>query len=340
MLHLQKASGGQASRMTHRERIAAAIAGEPTDKIPIALWRHFPQADQSAQGLAEAVIAFQKRFDFDLVKVTPASGYPAEAWGAKLQPKDNEEGTRDYLSRPIRTFADWHALHSLDVRQGILDRELRAFKLIRTGVGPKVHVLQTIFSPLTIAKQLSGDLWLNDLREHPDALKGGLKIIAETIARFAQTSLESGADALFFATQLASHDLLSTDEYRAFGLEYDRQVLDAIRSRAAFILLHLHGTKPMFELVDEYRAQIVNWHDRRTPPSLEQAKELLKTGALLGGLDEWGALSHGSPADVRAQVQEAIARTGGQRLILGAGCVTLITTPEENIRAAREAVRA
>jgi uroporphyrinogen decarboxylase len=55
--------------MTHRERIAAAIAGGKTDQIPIALWRHFPQADQSAQGLAEATIAFQKRFDFDLVKV-------------------------------------------------------------------------------------------------------------------------------------------------------------------------------------------------------------------------------------------------------------------------------
>jgi uroporphyrinogen decarboxylase len=272
--------------------------------------------------------------------VTPASGYPAEAWGAKLKPKDNEEGTRDYLSRPIHRSTDWHSLQPLDVRQGVLGRELRALKLVRAGVGPQVHVLETIFSPLTIAKQLSGDLWLNDLREHPDALKEGLKIIAETTACFAQASLEFGADAIFFATQLASHDLLSTDEYRAFGLGNDHLVLDAARNKAAFILLHLHGTNPMFELIDEYRAQIVNWHDRRTRPSLKQAKELLKTSVLLGGLDEWGALRHGSPADIGAQAQDAIAQTGGQRFILGAGCVTLITMLEENIRAARDAVRA
>jgi uroporphyrinogen decarboxylase len=326
--------------MTHRERIAAAIAGEKMDKIPIALWRHFPQADQSAQGLAEAAIAFQKRFDFDLVKVTPASGYPAEAWGAKLQPKDNEEGTRDYLSRPIHTSTDWHSLQPLDVRQGVLGRELRALKLVRTGVGPKVPVLETIFSPLTIAKQLSGELWLKSLREDPGALEAGLKIIAETTARFAQASLESGADAIFFATQLASHDLLSIEEYRTFGLEYDRQVLDAVRNKAAFILLHLHGTNPMFELLDEYHAQIINWHDRRTQPSLKQAKELLRTGALLGGLDEWGALSRGNQKDVLVQAQDAIVQTAGRRLILGAGCVTLITTPETNIKAACEAARA
>ena len=323
--------------MNHRERIRAAIAGELVEPTPIALWRHFPQDDQSAQGLAQAVLGFQKRFNFDLVKVTPTSGYPAEAWGARLRPKGNQEGTREYLSRPVQRATDWPALPLLDEAQAILARELRALKLIRAGVGPQVHVLQTIFSPLTIAKQLAGDRWLSDLREHPEELRTGLETIARTTARFAEASLASGADSLFFATQLASHDLLSLDEYRAFGLEYDLRVLEVVRERAELILLHLHGSHPMYELVGDYPVQIVNWHDRRTSPSLQEAQALFPRVVRLGGLDEGEALLKGSQGEVRAQVQDALAQTGGRRLILGAGCVMLTTTPDENIRAACEA---
>jgi uroporphyrinogen decarboxylase len=115
--------------MTHRERIEAIIKGEKPDRVPIALWRHFPYEDQTAEGLAQATIEFQCQYDFDLVKVTPASGYPAEAWGAKLKPADNEEGTRLYLSRPVKTPEDWHKLEPLDVTQGVLGRELKALAL-------------------------------------------------------------------------------------------------------------------------------------------------------------------------------------------------------------------
>jgi hypothetical protein len=37
---------------------------------------------------------------------------------------------------------------------------------------------------------------------------------------------------------------------------------------------------------------------------------------------------------VRQQVTDAIAQTGGRRYIVGTGCVTMIPTPEANIRAA------
>jgi hypothetical protein len=39
---------------------------------------------------------------------------------------------------------------------------------------------------------------------------------------------------------------------------------------------------------------------------------------------------------VRHQVADAIAQTEGRRYIVGTGCVTMIPTPEANIRAAIE----
>jgi len=60
--------------------------------------------------------------------------------------------------------------------------------------------------------------------------------------------------------------------------------------------------------------------------------------AVIGGLAQWETLLRGTPEQVRAQARDALEQTGGRRHILGAGCVTPITTPTCNIWAARRAV--
>ncbi|HXH62507.1 MAG TPA: uroporphyrinogen decarboxylase family protein, partial [Fimbriimonadaceae bacterium] len=190
--------------MTHRQRIEAVIRGEKADRIPVALWRHFPHDDLTADGLARAVIAFQKKFDFDIVKVTPASSYPAEAWGGKLEHLNNEEGTRGHIERVVKMASDWTGLGPQGLDNAVLARELDALTMVREGVGDDVHVLQTIFSPLTIGKQLAGEEMLaRSMNDHGDELKEGLETVAETMARFTKACLERGADGIFFATQYA-----------------------------------------------------------------------------------------------------------------------------------------
>lgn len=323
--------------MTHKERIQAALRGEALDRPPVALWRHFPRHDAQAEGLAQQVIAFQRAYDFDLVKVTPAAGYPAEAWGAELYYLDNANGTRGYRSRPVGAVEDWTRLPELEVTRGVLARELEALRLIRAGVGPDVPVLQTVFSPLTIAKNLSDPLWRRHLREAPEALHAGLSTITRTMKAFARACLEAGADGIFFATQLATRRELSEADYRTFGTRYDLEILEAIRPQAELVLLHAHGEEPWFELLSAYPADVLNWHDRRTLPSLAEGHKRF-SGAVLGGLNEYTTLVQGTPEQVRAEAREAIRQTGGRRFILGAGCVTLLTTPPANLRAAREAV--
>jgi uroporphyrinogen decarboxylase len=83
---------------------------------------------------------------------------------------------------------------------------------------------------------------------------------------------------------------------------------------------------------------MVNWHDRLTAPSLKQALAKFR-GALVGGVEERELMVTGGEAAVRAQVRDAIAQTGGRRLIVGPGCVVAIAAPEENIRAVVEETR-
>jgi uroporphyrinogen decarboxylase len=189
---------------------------------------------------------------------------------------------------------------------------------------------------LTTARKLAGDRIFADLRLHAETFKPGLKIIAETTARFAIESVRAGAHGVFFATQCDTYRLLSEAEYREFGETYDRIVLDAVRSEAQIILIHAHGQDIMFDLVANYPADAINWHDRITWPSLKEARERFP-GLLAGGINEWQTLLKGPPAAIQAEIRDAIVQTGGRWYMAGPGCVLPINTPPQHIRAAREA---
>ncbi len=325
--------------MDKRQRLHATFRRENVDRPPIALWRHFPGDDLDPMRFAARVIEFQHRFDFDFVKVTPAAGYMAEMYGGELRDARNREGTREHLRRVVNDWRDWARIEPLDSSNAVFERERAALQIIRVEFGREVPILQTIFSPLTAAKNLAGERLMQDLREHPNELHRALDHLAATTQRFARAAIDAGADAIFFATQMASSDVLTLDEYREFGEPYDLAVLEALRGKVDFILLHAHGENIYFDLLSKYPVELMNWHDRLTPPTLAEAKSRFR-GALAGGIDEWGILAEGTPEQVQAQVREAIEQTGGASLVLAAGCVIPVDTPEENIRAARDAVEA
>ena len=85
----------------HRERMEITLSGEKPDRAPVALWRHFPVDDQSADGLAKASSIFQKQYDFDFIKITPASSFCVSDWGVQDMWNGNTEGTRDYENQII-----------------------------------------------------------------------------------------------------------------------------------------------------------------------------------------------------------------------------------------------
>ena len=323
--------------MNHRERIHAALHNQPVDRVPVALWRHFPNDDLRAEGLAARVVEFQKKYDFDFVKVTPASGYPAEMYGATFIDGKNREGTRSYTKRPVNRLDDWDLIEPLDATNPVFVRETTALKQIRQQLGPDVPVLQTIFGPLNSAHNLAGDRTFGDLRAHPDILERALRAITQTTIRFAIASLRSGADAIFFATQMATSKYLTLDGFKKYSEPYDLQVIEAIRAeKPDFIFLHIHGLDIYFDALARWPVDVINWHDRRTPPSLREASARFK-GALAGGLEEWKTLAAGSPEDAKAQALDAIGQMNRQRFILAAGCVIPVDTPDANIRAAVQA---
>ncbi len=321
---------------THRERIQASLKGELIDRPPVALWRHFPVDDQSPEALAAAHLHYQENYDFDLVKVTPASSFCLKDWGVDDEWVGDTEGTRRYTKRVISDPRDWEALPVLEPTSTHLARQLDCLRLIRAHLSADTPLLQTIFSPLAQAKNLAGnDLLLEHLRDHPGAVMKGLKTIAETTRLFIESAGAIGIDGIFYAVQHAQKQYMSYEEYKLFGLIFDRETFEPAQSLWCN-MLHLHGEEVYFGLANELRFQIVNWHDRESHPSLTEAGALFK-GVMCGGMKQ-DTLVYRDRAEVRREAADAIQQTGGKRFLLGTGCVVPVIASHGNILAARKSV--
>lgn len=322
---------------TKKERIQAVLAGERADRLPVAFWRHWPGDDQDAERLAEVTLAFHRRYDWDLVKVTPSSSYTTEDWGGRTRYVGNALGERDYLEQAVTRPEQWPALQPLEPNAGALGRQLATIRRLRAALGPDVPLVMTVFSPLSIVRYLTGDeRFLAHLRLYRSEVDAALQTITATYERFVEEALRAGADGIFFSTSAAAFSVMPEAEYREIALRYDLRVL-AAASSGWFNILHLHSPYPMMSLGREYPVQAVNWDDRTSEPSLGEGKRQLGR-AVCGGINQWGTLQQGTPAEVRAEAREAIAACDGRGMLLAGGCTYPLTVPEGNLLAARQVV--
>ncbi len=321
---------------THRERIQACLKGETTDRTPIALWRHFPVDDQNPETLAAAALQYQSTYDFDIVKVTPSSSFAVKDWGVDDEWMGDAEGSRRYTRRIIQKPEDWEKLPVLEPTSPHLFGQLTCLRLIKQSLDPETPIIQTIFNPLSQAKNLAGNaLLFEHIRKYPDAVMKGLETITKTTVKFMKAVCETGVDGIFYAIQHAQSSLLELDEYKTIALPYDQETL-APANDLWCNMLHLHGRDVYFSLLRLVNFQIVNWHDRETYPSLSEAQSLFK-GTVCGGLRQ-DSLTLENPDQVKKEAEDAIKQTKARRFILGTGCVVPITASHENYMAARKSV--
>ena len=154
-------------QMSRRERLVAAVHGEPTDRVPLRFWRHFPTLTATPPG------SRKRRCDpralrLGLPQDHARGGYAVEEWGCVESPRCGPTVT---AVRDVRgscggrleahpcprsvTAAGYCSTSETIIRMGF-DR--------RIGDTP---VVPTVFSPLSLARKLSGDRLRADLRRIP-----------------------------------------------------------------------------------------------------------------------------------------------------------------------------
>ncbi len=322
--------------MTKRERLQAALAGHPVDRVPVAFWRHWPIDDQEPEALARDTLEYQKRFDWDFIKVTPSHTYCVDDYGAKHAYRGRAVGDRDHFDRVVKRIEDWDRIRPLDIGRGAYGRTLDCLRTVLRERDPDTPIIQTLFNPITMARFLADDVYVVHLRRDPERVLRALAALTETCAAFARAAIAEGADGIYLSTMASTYEALSPDEHRRFAEPGDLAVLRAAAG-GWLNILHLHGQQPMIREIAAYPVQGLSWHDRAAGPSLADTSKLFP-GALVAGIEQFILLHFGTPAEVEAQVRDAIAQTGGRRLIVAAGCTYPLTAPDCNLVAARRAV--
>ena len=325
--------------MTRRERIRATLAGEPTDRLPVSLWRHFYDREGSAAALAEAMLEFQETYDWDFMKVNPRASYHVEDWGVRTErpgtgPLDKPKVVHSMIQKP----EDWDRIQPLDVRKGVLAEHLDAEERIAAKAQGEVDWVMTIFNPLSIAADLIVDdaLFVDHLRNHGERVHAALRAIAETFAAFARETLARGASGIFFATTDWANDTrVDRPTVEEFGRPYDLRVL-AEAASAPLNILHVCGPGAYLRDLSNYPVSVLSWdaHDRGNPSI--RAMRAVTEKTLLTGIAHETTFLDGPSKAVEEEARIACAESGGTRFILGPGCAVPAASPREHYAVARE----
>lgn len=328
-----------ADGMTHWERVRAALKGEDVDRTPLSVWRHFYSQETSAEGLAEAMLGFQRQYDWDFMKVNPRASYHSEDWGARLRFSDSDSRGHEVADWPIKEAEDWRSIEPLDVHRGVLAEQLEALGLIAKGLEGQVPFLMTVFTPLSVAGQLAGsdDAMMGYLRESPDLVHQALEAITETFSEFASECLGMGASGLFFATTgWARYDRLTEEEYAQLARPYDLRLLEALPS-AEFNVLHVCGSNNMLPSLADYPVSAFNW-DTQDETNVWLTEGQKVTGkSVIGGIAHRTLLLEANPKDIEEDAKWTVDLIEGTRWMLGPGCTIPPAVPEANLRALRDA---
>jgi uroporphyrinogen decarboxylase len=337
--------------LSKRERVEAALHGEAVDRVPVSAWRHFIPEENRPDLLAQASLRYFREYDWDWLKVNPRATYTAEAWGNRYDYRSYDRVYPKLKSGPLESPADLEKIQEVNPTDGTFGEQLNLIRQVKAGIN-NAHFLQTVFSPLSVLaflighpKQHSADAVLQSqvlgikrgLRENPQGMHAALQAITTTLSRYAEAVVETGASGLFFAiVKLARQGVLSQAEYEEFGKPYDLQVLQAVQG-APFNLLHICGPAVYFDSVADYPVHALNWAAvGQRNPTVGEALQRTQL-AIVGGVDEDGALQDGLPDDVLREAGAAIQATRGRNFLLSPGCATNMYAPSANLHALRQA---
>ncbi|NIM04268.1 MAG: hypothetical protein GTN69_04400 [Armatimonadetes bacterium] len=310
--------------MKKLERIQAALSGEPVDRIPFSFWYHFldiPVEERADEKLAKAELDFYHTYDVDFLKVMHDIPY------------DLPDGVEK-----IETIDEWKQLSVIAPDAGNFGRQLNALRMILDEVGPEVPVIDTVFNCLAYADKITGNRALKLHRKSPADFHVGMGRIAETLSLWAEATVQQGCAGIYLALQGASADIMSEEEYKQNFLPYDRQILERVKDSGMLNVLHLHGTNLHWNLWQELPFSVLCWSANLTPPSIAEARQGYE-GCIMGGVNEM-KIGRYKPAQVRAEIKQAVKATEGRGFILAPGCAVPTDCPPANLHAFKEAVTA
>jgi uroporphyrinogen decarboxylase len=328
--------------MDGRERVEAALALGVADRPPVGAWGHTYREEWSPSDLAAVTVERARQFEWDFVKFQPRATCFAEAFGSVYRPAGHRLKGPVPVSGAVPDLEAWRTVSETNPKA--LYDQAESLGMVVRELGRGVPVIQTVFSPLTVAGYLVGkskSRVVRELRKNPELMRPALERIADVLVDFAKRSVKAGAAGVFYAISgYASKDAMPESVYRELVLPIDLSVLERLSREAWFNAVHLCGSNLNFGLARDLPAQVVSWsiHNQGNPSLVEG--RTMSGRAVMGGLGQRASLLYGPPAEVEAEARRAVAETGGLGLLLAPGCSVPPRARDINLAAMVSAVAA
>lgn len=339
--------------MTGRERIRAMIEGNPFDKIGVTGWLHMPVVDRYLDKFIDETIEFTNENHWDFIKVMPNGHYFPEAYGADIEFLENPlRWSGNIRKYPIVTAKDLAKLPVINPQENpVFLREVAVVKGLYDYYKGNTPLLPTLFTPLTWVQEMTQSTvagpTLEFVHNHKEELHKALKALLETSIQLVDAYVNAGADGFFIASQFASKDLLTEEEFDEFCRPYDEALLEHINQKTWFNMFHVHGDKNLYiEKFAKYKVQALNWEnvphgvkeDELT--SIEKVRSLTDK-IIIGGIDQHHDF-YGAREEVkdrlRKRLESALRETKDNRFILAPGCALPLDANREIFTVMHEVV--
>ncbi|MCK5203213.1 MAG: hypothetical protein KAR15_05055, partial [Desulfobacterales bacterium] len=221
--------------MNARERMAAAMALKPVDRIPNApfyeapICRYFGRTFRSAllenQDMADCHMKAIETFQFDWVMVGMGliGGIIPDAMGCQV--KWPEDVFPIIEKTTVFSMEDVDRVAKSDIHTKRMEAFLKGVSLLRERLNGEVPIACEYISPFTIAARLRGtNEIMEDIYENPGLVHALQDAVVPLNIEVGRALIEAGVEYIFYGADMECPLLISPDHYREFVHEPTRKV--------------------------------------------------------------------------------------------------------------------
>lgn len=333
--------------MNGKTRVSAALAGEPTDRLPCLPILHsglpaiFGETlgtyFSDAETMADTIVRGYRTFGYDGVQLSLGVTGEAEALGARVeQPPDAGPVLKEHLVTDLGDDAAQARLQARDpTKGGRMPLYAQAVRRTADEIGNEAFVLAMLRGPLLAASQLYGvEELLIAMVTRPAGVRRLLALTSEIALRLGAWLAGSGAHALMLGEATCSPNFISPKLYRELVLPSHQALVAGLRSVGwQHVGLHICGNiTPIIADIVSTGVDLLDV-DYQVP-----AREAIDMAggqvALRGNLDPSGVFRFGTADQVAGATRALCDEVDhGRGWILSSGCDIPPGTPGENVRA-------
>ena len=283
--------------MKKRDRVMAALRGEPVDRVPLSFWLHNFTAENAVESFVAETLRLAREFDWDYLKPQSRAQCFAEAWGSVPGLRRARHAVSRARTRPARVPTTWAGCS----RQPVGRRARRAAGGAAADPGRRgqrsAHHLDRVLAD--DGRALSAGRRRRAGAGHrargAEGARGGAGRHRPYADQYARLALAAGADGLFYATNVARPGPALGGGVPALPAALRSAGPRGRGGAGPFTALHVCGAGVHFDEFADYPAQAFSWALGDGNPSLREAHR--RTGrAVMGGLPAKPVIATLTPA--------------------------------------------